>query len=432
MSQSLRNTLKLPFCLTQQGKIISRADFFAHAFAVSQQLPTASYAINLCQNRYLFMVGFLAVLLRQQINLLPHNLTQQTQAYLLETYSDSYCLTDQPFAHTARTFLLTEALFSNANRTDFPLIDIAQPAAISFTSGSTGIPKPISKTWAEFETAAQLALTALKLHNKTLTLVSTVPPQHMYGLETSLFWTLFSSLSIYSGRPFYPKDIALTLQTAGRSLLVSTPAHLKICCQTQQDWQNVERVLSSTAPLSSELATMVEQQFHAPLVELYGSTETLSFAFRRTTQQDLWQLYQGIKLTEQAGQFWVSDGHLPYPVSLDDSFKLYADNRFSSLGRSSDVIKIAGKRASLAELNYQLNQIPAVEDGVFFKTHTERLAALVVGNVTKTDIITALKTAVDAVFLPRAIYHVPKLPRNAIGKLGKAELELLIRDLTDE
>jgi len=52
--------------------------------------------------------------------------------------------------------------------------------------------------------------------------------------------------------------------------------------------------------------------------------------------------------------------------------------------------------------------------------------------VTKTDIITALKTAVDAVFLPRAIYHVPKLPRNAIGKLGKAELELLIRDLTDE
>jgi len=254
----------------------------------------------------------------------------------------------------------------------------------------------------------------------------------MYGLETSLFWTLFSRVSIYNGRPFYPKDIALTLQTAGRSLLVSTPAHLKVCCQTQQDWQNVERVLSSTAPLSIALATAVEQQFHAPLVELYGSTETLSFAFRRVTQQALWQLYQGIKLTEQAGQFWVSGGHLPCPVGLDDSFTLHPNNRFSSLGRSSDVIKIAGKRASLAELNHRLNQIPAVEDGVFFKTHTERLAALVVGNVTKTDIITALKTAVDAVFLPRAIYHVPKLPRNAIGKLGKAELELLIRDLTDE
>lgn len=416
----------------QTGKVISRADFLAHAFAVSQQLPTATHAINLCQDRYLFMVGFLAVLLRQQINLLPHNLTQQTQVYLLETYSASYCLSDQPLAHTARTFLLTEALLSDANIDDFPLIDIAQPAAISFTSGSTGIPKPISKTWAEFATAAHLALTALELQPQSLTLVSTVPPQHMYGLETSLFWTLFSRLSIYNGRPFYPKDIALTLQTAGKSLLVSTPAHLKICCQTQQDWQNTERVLSSTAPLSIALATAVEQQFHAPLVELYGSTETLSFAFRRITQHDLWQLYQGVKLTERAGQFWVSDGHLPSPVSLDDDFKLHPNGKFNSLGRSSDVIKIAGKRASLAELNHRLNQIPAVEDGVFFKTHTERLAALVVGKVTKTDIIRALKTAVDAVFLPRAIYHLPKLPRNALGKLGKAELEQLIRDLSDE
>jgi acyl-coenzyme A synthetase/AMP-(fatty) acid ligase len=99
------------------------------------------------------------------------------------------------------------------------------------------------------------------------------------------------------------------------------------------------------------------------------------------------------------------------------------------VGRSADLIKIGGKRASLTALNQILTQLPAIEDGVFFKLKNGRLAALVVSPLSKNAIITELKPAIDAVFLPRMIYQVAKLPRNDTGKLIKSELEQLIKEL---
>ncbi len=424
------HTLTLPYCLTPTGKMISRGDFFAEALALSQQLPAQAYAINICQDRYLFMVAYMAALFAGQITLLPANQARQTLADLFNAYPSSYCLTDT--VPTLQPYFLIHANALTRSTHTLPLINPQCITSISFTSGSTGTPKAIAKTWAEFAGAAKLALQALDLQNKALILVSTVPAQHMYGLETSLFWGLFSQLIIYNARPFYPQDIRLTLQTLPDSLLVSTPLHLKTCTQTAADWGNVQLVLSSTAPLTCALAAQIEQHFQAPLFELYGSTETLSFASRRLTQQPAWQPYPTVQINVQEGQFFVSNGHLPSPVALDDSFEINALGQFKQLGRVTDNIKIAGKRASLTQLNQLLIQLPHVEDGVFFKTKHERLAALIVGNANKQDILTALKHNIDAVFLPKQIYRVPTLPRNAIGKLMQADLDRLIREVTDE
>lgn len=419
--------LEKPFCLLSSGQAISCADFLTHALSLSQQLPAQDYAVNICQNRYLFMVAYLAVLLRQQITLLPSNQAPKTIMHLLSSYQNSYCLSDVK-SDDGHTFLIDWDLLTSA-RTEFPRIDIHQPVSISFTSGSTGEPKAIVKTWAEFQCAAELAVAAVSLKNQAVTLVSTVPPQHMYGLETSLFWVLFSDLTIHSSRPFYPEDIRLTLQSLPQPVLISTPTHLKSCIHSHADWATMTLLLSSTAPLSVELAGQIEQFFNAPLLEIYGSTETLSFAARRASLNPLWRPYQGIYLHQQNQQFFVSGGHLVQAVGLDDTFELTESGLFASLGRATDLVKIGGKRASLTELNRILTQLSTVEDGVFFKVKNGRLAALVVSPALKSEIIAELRPAIDAVFLPRMIYQVAKLPRNDTGKIIKSELEHLIRDL---
>lgn len=415
------------FCLLSSGQTVSRADFLAHALSLSQQLPAQDYAINLCQNRYLFMVAYLAVWLRQQITLLPANQAPKTIQSLRATYQKSYCLSDSP-STDKNTFFMDWNLL-NSTQIEFPYFDIYQPISISFTSGSTGEPKAIVKTWAEFQNSAELALNTLNLQHKELTLVSTVPPQHMYGLETSLFWVLFSDLTIHNSRPFYPEDIRLTLQTVSNPLLISTPTHLKSCVHTQGDWGKIQLILSSTAPLSTELATQIEQRFHTPLWEIYGSTETLSFATRRATVSALWQPYHSIHIYEEAENFFVKGGHLPQAIALDDDFEITLSGLFINLGRTTDLIKIGGKRASLIDLNRLLTQLPHVDDGVFFKLKNGRLAALIVGSALKNEIISELKLTLDAVFLPRMIYYVPKLPRNDTGKIMKSELEHLLREL---
>jgi acyl-coenzyme A synthetase/AMP-(fatty) acid ligase len=98
--------------------------------------------------------------------------------------------------------------------------------------------------------------------------------------------------------------------------------------------------------------------------------------------------------------------------------------RFRLLGRKSDMIKLAGKRASLAGLNRVLNDIAGVTDGVFLLAEdaehkpVARLTAFVVAPERTTDeILAALRQRIEAAFLPRRIVKVDRLPRNSYGKL---------------
>lgn len=419
----LENSLNSTFC-TSPHATLSRADLLAHAIALSEKLPAHHFAINLCQDRYLFIVAYLAVCIRQQVTLLPSNQAPNTLLELKTSYPNSYILSDKPVG--ADCYITYERLEKSSR--SFPLINIDLPLSISFTSGSTGKPKAVQKTWREFQVSAELALQRFQLKSQPFTMVSTVPMQHMYGLETSLFWVLFSQLTLHNSRPFYPEDIGTNVNSLSTDkILVSTPRHLKSCSHRPMQWNNLAFILSSTAPMDETLALQIEQNLHAPLFELFGSTETLSFASRQPTKSVKWQPYATIYLRQQSSQFILQGGHIAKPYILDDNFSIDTKGFFTLRGRSADLIKIAGKRTSLHALNQLLVQITGVEDGVFFSGKNERLSALVVSQLPKQTILEHLKLSIDAVFLPRAIYSVSALPRNDMGKLVKTELEQLIR-----
>jgi len=420
----LQSTLQHGFCL-RNNKVISRSELLVHAVNLSQQLPEKKYAINLCNDRYLFIVAYLAVCIRHQVSLLPQNKAPATIQALSESYPNSYIMSDNdPLAD----FYLSDSLLVKKNSLPFPDIELDRTLSISFTSGSTGEPKAISKTWREFQISAELALQRFNLKNQTAQIISTAPMQHMFGLETSFFWVLFSQLTLHNDCPFYPEDIRTALKhTAIKKILISTPRHLNICSQHSGQWPAIHFILSSTAPLSSALAKQIESALQSPVFEVFGSTETLSFASRQSSQSEQWRLYESIQLKQKEGQFILQGGHIKQAQQLDDQFTLYPNGYFSLLGRSSDLIKIAGKRASLNTLNHYLNQIEGIEDAVFFSSKNERLSAIVVSQLAKQDITDALKYLIDDVFLPRAIYYTSAIPRNSLGKLIKTELDQLIQ-----
>ncbi len=424
LTHALQSTLQHSFCL-RNNKTINRATLLAHAVSLSQQLPEKKYAMNLCNDRYLFIVAYLAIGIRHQVSLLPQNQAPATIQALSERYPSSYMISDnEPLAD----FYLTDTLLSEKNTLFFPEIELDRILSISFTSGSTGEPKAISKTWREFQMSAELALQRFNLKDRTAQIISTAPMQHMFGLETAFFWVLFSQLTLYNDCPFYPEDIRAAISaTSTKKILISTPRHLKICSQHTGQWPAIQFILSSTAPLSSALAKQIENALQSPVFEVFGSTETLSFASRQTSQSEQWQLYNSIQLKQKEGEFILQGGHIKQAQRLDDQFTLYPNGGFSLLGRHSDLIKIAGKRASLNALNHTLNQIEGIEDAVFFSSKNERLSAIVVSQLAKQDITNALRLLIDEVFLPRTIYYASALPRNRLGKLIKTELDQLIQ-----
>jgi acyl-coenzyme A synthetase/AMP-(fatty) acid ligase len=215
-------------------------------------------------------------------------------------------------------------------------------------------------------------------------------------------------------------------------LLATTPVHLRALCGTAAEWPNLQAILCSTASLSQSLALKVEQTTGAALWEIYGSTETLSFALRATARETVWRPYADVSVFHEAeeGAATLSSPHLAGPTRLQDLLRIEADGGFTLLGRCADMVKIGGKRVSLAELNRRLTDIDGVEDGVCLAMPDAqrefRVMAVVVSDLSKQDIAEALRPYLDEVFLPKRIDFVEKIPRNGVGKVARAELEKLV------
>src|SRR6185436_15579740 len=110
----------------------------------------------------------------------------------------------------------------------------------------------------------------------------------------------------------------------------------------------------------------VEELGGAPVFEIYGSTETGAIATRRSARTQVFETVSGIELAIARDQASASGGHLPGPVELNDMLQASGNGRFMVLGRASDLVKVGGKRSSLAALTAELNRIPGVIDGVFW------------------------------------------------------------------
>ena len=236
-------------------------------------------------------------------------------------------------------------------------------------------------------------------------------------------------------RPFFPADIAAALaRAAAPRLLVTTPFHLKTVLDAGLSLPPLALVVSATAPLSPQLAARAEQHLGAPLLVIYGCTEAGQVASRRTTAGAEWRTFDDIRLDGDGADVTVSGGHVPQATVLADVLEVVDAETFRLLGRSNDLINVAGKRSSIGHLDFHLNSIEGVVDGAFWMPPDSdadapgvvRLVAFVVApSVARERIVAALRSRVDAAFLPRRIVHVDALPREATGKLTRARLDEL-------
>lgn len=436
---SLANTVAWRHC-----EAISAEQFLADVEQLVAMLPASQYMLNICRDRYHFAVGLAAAIISSKVSLLPPTHTPEMVKQLKSAYADIFCLHDSEHCETALPLLRYPDLPADTLKSGtmaVPQIDSQQLVAIVFTSGSTGSPLPHGKSWGSLVQNVQAQATLLRLNaNNNYSIVGTVPPQHMYGFESTVLLAWQSGNAFSHAQPFYPADIceAVAAVKAPR-ILVSTPLHLRLLLEAELELPSVDLVLSATAPLSTQLAHKVESAFAAPLREIYGSTETGQIAMRRTTQSQHWQLFPSVQLTAVDERVWASGGHVGSATMLNDVIEIVADNHFLLHGRLQDLINIAGKRSSLANLDYHLNSVPGVLDGAFYMPdetshdHVTRLCACVVApDLTPKSLLAALRQRVDPVFLPRPLLFLDELPRNSTGKLPREALRRLIETHTHE
>jgi acyl-coenzyme A synthetase/AMP-(fatty) acid ligase len=252
-------------------------------------------------------------------------------------------------------------------------------------------------------------------------------------VEASVVLSLVLGIPVLERRPLLPADVRSAIEGGAQGTVwIATPLHLRAIVQTGDAITGCSAIIASTMPLAQALAAKAEELVNAPVLEIYGSTETGAIAMRRTAHTTEWRPLDGVRLTRVADDVQAWGTHFSSPRTLADQIEFDSPGTFRLLGRQNDLIKIAGRRASLAGLNLLLLDMPGLKDGVFYLPATdapaERLVLIHSGSgLDRAKAVAWLRERMDPVFVPRTFIHVDPLPRTGTGKLPRSALDEIYR-----
>ncbi|HEX4523762.1 MAG TPA: AMP-binding protein [Casimicrobiaceae bacterium] len=410
---------------------------------LSKRLGHATAVCNLCASRVSFLVTWLAALRSRALLVLPPSGGHADLAGVLKSTPRPIIVADhsQPIHQSWRSSaecLICPQIWQPSKASAKELAwqpDWDRTAILLYTSGSTGVPEPQSKTLLHLTLGAQVLGARLAREiagglSAVRRIVCSVPPQHMFGIEASVMLSLVHAIPVQEGRPLLPADVQQAFAGSSGTAWIATPLHLRGLVQSGEPLPNCNLVLASTMALTQPLAQQTEDLTGAPVLEIYGSTETGVLAMRRTAQEEAWEPVGGVRVESVSNGTLARGSHFRSPVRVADEIEIGATGTFRLLGRSADMIKIGGRRASLAGLNLLLQDLPGLEDGVFYlpaaTNPTERLCLIYSGPMLdRARVEDWLRARVDSAFLPRTFIHVDKLPRLESGKLPRRALDAL-------
>jgi 4-coumarate--CoA ligase (photoactive yellow protein activation family) len=400
-----------------------------------QAQPAQRYALCL-DDPFDFACTLFALLASGKEPVIPANATPGYLADLAGAYD---CL----FTATDLATLERDALRADEAPAGTWPIDPAARLTL-FTSGSSGAPKPILKTLAQFNAEVHTLEKQWGALLGQATILASVPHHHIYGILFRVFWPLAAGRAFDRTVCTDPQALQARIAQCGATVVVSTPAQLSRWPELPAFAALTPAPLaffSSGGPLASETAHQYAGRFGAAPLEVYGSTETGGIAWRRQNESDAWRAMPGILVERAAdGALSVRSPHLGHDDwhRTDDEVAFDNDGRFRLLGRLDRVIKLDGKRLSLAELEARIAQHPLVAQVAVTRLaggSRERAGALVVlseaGNeMLRSDGRVALVKTLrrhladyfELVLLPRHWRFRLALPFDVRGKLPTAAL----------
>jgi 3-hydroxymyristoyl/3-hydroxydecanoyl-(acyl carrier protein) dehydratase len=324
-----------------------------------------------------------------------------------------------------------------------------------YTSGSTGDPKLVRKTLAQFEAEVRVLEALWGNAIGSAAIVATAPHAHIYGLLFRLLWPLSAGRVFDTVTCAHPDTLIERLAVLGEAVLVSSPAQLArlpelVALRALEPKPRL--VFSSGGPLPAASARAFFEQLGQAPIEIFGSTETGGIAWRSQqggADADAWTPLPGIDVARLAnGALSLRSpfvGSTAY-LERDDGIDLLEDGRFRLLGRLDRIVKIEEKRLSLPEMESRLNEQAWIVACAVLPLAERRqsIGAVLVLNAEGRQVLAAegrrfvaqalrqhLSAYFDAVLLPRRWRFPDRLPVDALGKIAQAALTELFSTAAD-
>lgn len=393
-------------------------------------------------DKALVMAAVIASLAGGPRLILPYAFSRQALTEVCDARRPAFFLADRPGSPDcpAGPRVLVPEMLPRDAALPRGICDPDVPFLALFTGGSTDKPKIWDKTPGNLLSEARYQAAALGVSRDDIFL-STVPPNHIYGLLFSVLVPFVGSARVLKGIYSFPREILRTAEDCRASILVGVPVHYRTLNTDALRRHGLRTALSSAGELAREDALFFREATGVDVVEVYGSTETGGIATRRRVPDgESWRPMDPVSWTIREGRLCVSSVFLcPTLPRDDDGFFMTADcvdadggDRFILRGRTDDIVKIGGKRVDLSAVQAKLKRIPGVRDAVVIAVPAGRgrqneLAALVATGLDAPRVKRRLARMSEAYAVPRRVIVVADIPMTPAGKYDRARIEGLLR-----
>ncbi|RXK02257.1 aconitate hydratase [Arcobacter sp. CECT 8989] len=302
-----------------------------------------------------------------------------------------------------------------------------------FTSGSTGNPVGALKTKKHLEEEVQV-LTKLFEKREIKKVILTVPFIHIYGMLFGLLYPLLNDIDIVLKEHFLPNDLLNLIDD--NSLVVTTPLYIKALNKISQEKDlSKATFVSSTGPLDSQNAKEFSEKFNTDVMQIFGSTETGGIAYK-LNDEILWTPMPKVEIqTNEQNELKVLSPFVSTTI-YENSFKdingvmqtfdyIEKENeKFRLVGRSSQILKIAGKRYSTIQIENILEEEEEINKAlVFVSSDNDSLRGEVLDitlesskEFTAREIKKILQSKLSNLKFSLSLKHVDKIPTSSVGK----------------
>ncbi|MCP4137279.1 MAG: acyl--CoA ligase [bacterium] len=413
---------------------------YGRVYALAQGILEAcgsTETVCLCaEDKSFIAAAFLASLAGGPALVIPYSLSAEVIGETAETVFCSGALVDKPRDLPGSV----QAISAEPSTKDITLAfsrDIDSVFLKLFTGGSTGKPKVWSKSPANFFSEAFYLTEKFGISEDDI-FAATVPTQHIYGILFSVLLPFVSFASVLEDVFTFPGEILSALEIDNATVFVGVPIHYRLLNGSTISNHSLKLAFSSAGPLNPVDGESFYKETGVGVTEVYGSTETGGIATRfRPGGTDALVPFDNVDWKIVDERLHVRSGFISPELPIDDeNFFITGDRAelagdsgsgFRLLGRADGVIKVAGKRVDLGDIQDKIKKLAGVRDVIVVslphdKGRENEIAALIESGNDMNSLKKSISSIVEPYAMPRRISIVDKMPVSAAGKYDRKKI----------
>lgn len=316
------------------------------------------------------------------------------------------------------------------NETD--IVSLQEPSICMFSSGTTGKPKLISRTWSAIEAEIKAYNEAIGL-DSSVTPVVISPVSHSYGLISGVLSAMARQVVPHIAAYTNPKLTLTLLRDTPNHIVYGVPLTLHVLTSFPSDIR-FHQFMSSGTPMPQGLIDKLTPMAADRLLQQYGCSEAGCISVNRSllSSADIGKPLGHIQIVETGSSLDVPT-ELIIAVQnqvIHTGDLAYQDHgNLHLLSRADDVINVSGLKVYPLEVENVISQLDGIGECVVYRGRHP-----VMGEVACCMVVADPEIKPETIRdwcirrlppykVPSKVACVTKLPRNATGKISRKLLE---------